>query len=144
MNRRDLFKRIAAIGMIAAVPEAIQRYWQLDQTMIPSSESREVGRFTGRPSDHVWDPDRWDSGIFVNYANLSLGEKTIVGLGFDLSGGPVHATITDPTTNVVLACADCWPGHHHFDFRGQSDKFRLDLVKLPIDEGKPSWIDRIV
>ena len=33
MNRRELFKRLAALGMLAAVPEPLQRYWQLDQTM---------------------------------------------------------------------------------------------------------------
>ena len=32
MNRRDLFKRLAAIGIMAATPEPVRRFWQLDQT----------------------------------------------------------------------------------------------------------------
>jgi len=41
MNRRDLFKRLAMIGLVAATPEAVRRYWRLDRT-------------------HLWHPDEMD------------------------------------------------------------------------------------
>ena len=51
MNRRDLFKRLAAIGIVAAVPESLQRYWQLDQTMTsgPRVEMESMGLIVAPP-----------------------------------------------------------------------------------------------
>ena len=47
MNRRELFKRLVAVGLIAAVPEPLKRYWQLDQTMV------------GNPTDVVESNAEW-------------------------------------------------------------------------------------
>ena len=81
MNRRDLFKRLAAAGLVLAAPEAVRRYWQLDQTMVPSFQrlvaigdwTTETGRFDASRMSFdkiivgasTW-PDRTYGTIIIN------------------------------------------------------------------------------
>ena len=55
LSRRHLLQSIAALGLVAATPEPVRRFWALDQTMVPDPDWFTEGGITRISDDDVFE-----------------------------------------------------------------------------------------
>jgi hypothetical protein len=55
MNRRHLLQSLATLGLVAATPEPVRRYWALDRTMVPDT--------VGLVYPSAWSTERYDASM---------------------------------------------------------------------------------
>ena len=63
MNRRTLLTSLAALGLVAATPEPVRRFWALDQTMVPKRISLWDAIDPIEPPEGWWVSQRFDAGM---------------------------------------------------------------------------------